>query len=132
MVALSSTYDSVYPHTDEEITSLSLNEEQKPNYLSFHSFQQMHNDKSSEGRESLSGEYEDFNHSTSALKLCLLHMAIYFSLSVIVFSFLVEKWPIVDSIYFATLVFTTVGYGDHVPTSDIGRLITVCWALYGK
>mmetsp|Transcript_1590 Transcript_1590/g.2852 ORF Transcript_1590/g.2852 Transcript_1590/m.2852 type:complete len:410 (+) Transcript_1590:127-1356(+) len=56
---------------------------------------------------------------------------LYISLAVVAFSFLFEKWSIVDSIYFATTTFTTTGFGDKVPSTDAGRLFTTVFALYG-
>ncbi len=86
---------------------------------------------------------------------------LYISLAVVAFSFLFEKWSIVDSIYFATTTFTTTGFGDkvsslisivgsvcelradflllryaslhhrQVPSTDAGRLFTTVFALYG-
>ncbi len=42
----------------------------------------------------------------------------------------VEGWSWLESIYFMTVTFTTVGYGDIVPKTDYGRLFTiiVIWA----
>lgn len=42
----------------------------------------------------------------------------------------VEGWTWLESIYFMTVTFTTVGYGDLVPKTDYGRLFTIViiWA----
>lgn len=58
---------------------------------------------------SLTAAYVSYDHSGWAIHSCLLNLAIYFSLAVVAFSFVFEKWPISDSIYFSTVVFTTVG-----------------------
>jgi hypothetical protein len=50
---------------------------------------------------------------------------LYISLAVVAFSFLFEKWSIVDSIYFATTTFTTTGFGDKV-SSLISIVGSVC------
>ncbi|NUN11134.1 two pore domain potassium channel family protein [Candidatus Micrarchaeota archaeon] len=42
-----------------------------------------------------------------------------------------EKWTWVDSIYFATTTLTTVGFGDHVPSTDFTKLFTVFYILFG-
>ena len=42
-----------------------------------------------------------------------------------------EGWPLLDSTYFLTVTITTVGYGDICPTTDIGKLFTVAYALVG-
>jgi len=52
-------------------------------------------------------------------------------LSVVAYSFVFEKWSLVDSLYFATTVFTSVGYGDLCPQTRGGKLFTVFFALYG-
>lgn len=42
-----------------------------------------------------------------------------------------EKWSWVDSIYFMTATFTTVGYGDLVPETDAGKIFTVFFMWTG-
>lgn len=43
----------------------------------------------------------------------------------------VEGWSWVDSLYFATVAVTTVGFGDLVPTSNGAKLFTVLYVLLG-
>ena len=61
---------------------------------------------------SLTGDYEDFAHSYEALRLCIFHVTVYYTAAVLGFSFLVEQWSIIDSLYFGTVVWCTIGYGD--------------------
>ena len=42
-----------------------------------------------------------------------------------------EVNQVVDSVYFAVIVFTTVGYGDFVPDSPSGKVFTVAFAYVG-
>lgn len=49
----------------------------------------------------------------------------------IVFYHNMEGWTWVDSIYFMTATFTTVGYGDITPRSEISRLFTVVFMWTG-
>lgn len=55
-----------------------------------------------------SRNYEDFNHSMSAFQVCLYHGVCYYTMAIIGYSCLVDHWSIIDSIYFATVVFTTM------------------------
>jgi len=55
----------------------------------------------------------------------------YIVVAIIGYSFVFEDWPILDSMYFAVTVFTTVGYGDLAPSTDISRLFTVAFASSG-
>lgn len=47
------------------------------------------------------------------------------------FFHLVEGHSYFDSIYFVMMTMTTVGYGDIVPTSIVGKLITMIYAITG-
>ena len=62
---------------------------------------------------------------------CFLALLAYLVISVIAFSFVFEKWSIIDSMYFAVVTFTTIGYGDFSPTTTGGRLFCVLFALGG-
>ncbi|MEM4272462.1 MAG: potassium channel family protein [Candidatus Bilamarchaeaceae archaeon] len=42
-----------------------------------------------------------------------------------------EGWGWVDSIYFMTQTFTTVGYGDITPSHDLSKLFTVIFMWSG-
>lgn len=66
------------------------------------------------------------------LWICILAIGIYIILSVICFSFVLEKhWTLIDSSYFAVVTFTTIGYGDMVPDTPEARMFTCIWALSG-
>lgn len=42
-----------------------------------------------------------------------------------------EGWSIVDSLYFCAMSLATVGYGDLVPETDVGKVFTVIYVLGG-
>ena len=62
---------------------------------------------------------------------CFLALAAYLAISVIAYSFVFEQWSVIDSMYFAVVTFTTIGYGDFSPTTTGGRLFCVLFALGG-
>ena len=41
-----------------------------------------------------------------------------------------DGWSILDSIYFATITMTTVGYGDFVPETQMERLFAIFFILF--
>lgn len=65
------------------------------------------------------------------LRMCAWYTASYLCLAVVAYSFVFEKWSIVDSIYFATVTFTTTGYGDLEPSTEQAQLFTIFFAVYG-
>ncbi|KAL3982202.1 Ion channel family protein [Acanthocheilonema viteae] len=40
-------------------------------------------------------------------------------------------WTYANSIFFATTVITTIGYGNLVPATQVGRITCICFALFG-
>ncbi|HET8755595.1 MAG TPA: potassium channel family protein [Solirubrobacteraceae bacterium] len=48
-----------------------------------------------------------------------------------VFYMLVEGWGVVDAVYFCAMSLATVGYGDVVPHTDLGKIFTVVYVLSG-
>ncbi|MDX2415497.1 MAG: potassium channel family protein [Bacteroidales bacterium] len=48
----------------------------------------------------------------------------------IVFHF-VEKWRLLDSLYFSVITLTTVGYGDLSPQTDFGKVFTMLYVFSG-
>lgn len=42
-----------------------------------------------------------------------------------------EGWSPIDAVYFAVVALATVGFGDLVPTTDLGKLFTVGYILFG-
>ena len=42
-----------------------------------------------------------------------------------------ENWSIVDAVYFSMVLFTTVGYGDLLPTGPTSKILVCCLGLLG-
>ena len=59
-----------------------------------------------------------------------IYVAIFVSFSAILFHWL-EGWGWLDSFYFVIVTFTTIGYGDFVPTMPITKLLTIVVSLNG-
>jgi hypothetical protein len=43
----------------------------------------------------------------------------------------IEGWNYIDSFYFTVVTLTTIGYGDIVPITNIGKIATSIYALLG-
>ena len=41
----------------------------------------------------------------------------------------VEKWNLLDSLYFCAMTMTTIGYGDLTPTSDLSKIFTIMYSF---
>lgn len=48
-----------------------------------------------------------------------------------IFYRVVEGWRWLDSLYFAVVTLTTVGYGDLTPQTDAGKIFTMFYILVG-
>ena len=44
---------------------------------------------------------------------------------------IVEGWTVVNAVYFCSMSLATVGYGDVVPVTDVGKIFTVVYVLAG-
>ncbi len=67
---------------------------------------------------------------TKSLIFAFLLITILYSFGVMMYHNL-EQWSWVDSVYFMTATFTTVGYGDLVPTTDEAKIFTVFFMWTG-
>lgn len=52
-------------------------------------------------------------------------------LSGAIFFHFVEKWSWLDSVYFVIVTIATVGYGNLVPTTDIGKVGNIVLIIVG-
>ena len=44
---------------------------------------------------------------------------------------LIERWTVLQALYFCVVTLATVGYGDLHPTTDLGRLFTIGYIVIG-
>jgi voltage-gated potassium channel Kch len=42
-----------------------------------------------------------------------------------------EGWSYLDSVYFITMTITTIGYGDVVPKTELGKIFSIFLAVIG-
>ena len=63
-------------------------------------------------------------------ELLLFLLASIIAVGVVFYNF-VEGWGLIDSLYFSVMTLTTVGYGDFVPKTDLGKLFTVGYIIVG-
>jgi voltage-gated potassium channel len=79
------------------------------------------------------GKWSDVNDAAYELTLreCLLLTLLLLTCGVVAFSYVFEHWSVLDSLYFTTVILTTVGYGDITPTTRWGKLFASVFALGG-
>jgi len=87
--------------------------------------------KAKEEEESLSSSFDKALHKYRVLLRCQLAIVAYMAVGVLAFSRIFEQWPVLDSLYFSVVTFTTVGYGDLVPSTEAGKLFTILYSFSG-
>ncbi|KAL3809946.1 hypothetical protein ACHAXA_011388 [Cyclostephanos tholiformis] len=65
------------------------------------------------------------------LQECFAIFVALLAVGVVGYSFLFERWSIIDSLYFTVVMLTTTGYGDITPTTPGGKIFASLFALAG-
>lgn len=63
-------------------------------------------------------------------KIKFLLVIIYYIVGILFYGHY-EDWTLIQRLYFITVSYTTVGYGDFSPTSDAAKIFTIFYALIG-
>lgn len=79
----------------------------------------------------LRGMANDSTDSGFTLSECLMAIAAYLGTGVLAYSVFLEKWSVVDALYFSVVSFTTVGYGDVCPSNVASKYFTCLYGLGG-
>ena len=77
-------------------------------------------------------QMEDEEHKKYHRRIAYVIVIILILLSIgTLFYHRVEGWRYLDSLYFSSYTITTVGYGDFVPKTDIGKIFTIIYIFTG-
>lgn len=82
-------------------------------------------------QKGFSSGFHSFVDSANGFRFAVSCLVVYYASAIIAFSHMFENWSYIDSMYFATITFLTIGYGDVSPSTDAGRLFTVFFAIFG-
>lgn len=70
--------------------------------------------------------------TTAQVISSLLRLSVFYGLNFLAFGYLEEPgWSALDSVYYSTVIMSTVGYGDISPTTPATRVLSVLFALLG-
>ena len=61
----------------------------------------------------------------------LLVLALFMLIVGTSFYHFVEKWTVLDSLYFSVITLTTIGFGDSVPSSSVSKIFTMVYVFVG-
>lgn len=93
----------------------------------------LHLEKAEENlnREKVIGELEKRHEERIRRIFFAVFAIVSFLIIGTVFYSIIEKWSILDSLYFSTIILTTIGLGDLHPTNDVSKMFTIGYVLMG-
>lgn len=65
------------------------------------------------------------------IRECFLIFVALLAVGGLAYSFVFERWTIIDSLYFTVVMLTTCGFGDITPTTPGGKLFASLFAIAG-
>ncbi|HRF94779.1 MAG TPA: potassium channel family protein [Aggregatilineales bacterium] len=71
-----------------------------------------------------------FDYNRRQLRIALLALCIIIPIGVIGY-ILIEKLNVLDALWITIVTLSTIGYGDVVPRTDLGRLFTLFIIVFG-
>jgi hypothetical protein len=80
---------------------------------------------------SLTTSFDDPSHSWKVIRILLIHGCVYYVVALLGFSVMFGKLSVIDSLYLATTIFTTIGYGDIHPEKTRDQIFALLLAFYG-
>ena len=70
------------------------------------------------------------SHHGLGITASFLMTVFYFGVGLLFFCN-IEGWSVIDALYFSSVTFTTIGYGDVVPKTTAGKLFCCIFMIFG-
>lgn len=70
-----------------------------------------------------------FHEANLSLLTIVITFIFFWLIGAMIFSF-IEKWSYFNAVYFCFITLLTIGYGDFLPVTPLGRTVFVVWAFF--